>query len=247
MSPQSRSWRLTVAVVCGCAGAALLDSVLIVARFPSVSAIPTLLLACLMIGGMGVALVRVWQTRGATQTGIALGLVLGLALGSVWALEISFFTFIAPTTFALDVRDLIGDLLDGASALAVLSVGAVCAYRARDFTAGWRTALWTGMISGLVVYLMGALIINVRLDRVVHDVGAIQEYTQRGAASGAPDIYTYWAAQTLSGAVFHLIVLGLLLGAALGAVGAHVGYLLASRGVRRPSNIPEAPSPRREG
>jgi hypothetical protein len=245
MTPPSRFWRLTVAFVFGCAGVALLDSGLIVARFPSAAAIPYVLLAVLILGGMGVALA--WRAKGATRTGVAPGLVLGLApglaLGSVWVIEISFFTFIAPPTLAVAVGDLIGDLLDGAIALTVLIVGALSAYRARDFTAGWRTAIWTGMISGLFVYLMGLLIINVRLDQVVHDVGAMQEYAARGAASGAPDVYTYWANQTLSGAVFHLIVLGALLGAALGALGASIGHLLAHR---RLPNLPGRPSPHGE-
>jgi hypothetical protein len=239
MMPPSCSWRLTVAFVVGCAGAALLDSGLIVARFPSAAAIPYLLLAIFIVGGIGVALARTWRTSAATETGMALGLV----LDSVWVIEISYFTFIATPTLGVAVRGLIGDLLDAAIALAVLIVGALSAYRARDFTVGWRTAIWTGMISGLFVYLMGLLIINVRLDQVVHDVGAMQEYAARGAASGAPDIYNYWATQTLSGAVFHLIVLGVLLGAVLGALGASIGHLLAHTKL---PNLPGQPSPHRE-
>jgi hypothetical protein len=85
-----------------------------------------------------------------------------------------------------------------------------------------------GLVSGLLACLTGLLLVATGMRLLTRDPLLIAEYAARGPASGAPDLATYVAYETLAGALGHLLVLGLAMGALLGALGGLLGRGLAA-------------------
>ena len=65
---------------------------------------------------------------------------------------------------------------------------------------------------------MGLLLVTVWMPFLLRDPININEYAVRGTAEHSPDMATYFAYETMSGAVGHLIVLGIAMGVILGAL-----------------------------
>jgi len=82
-------------------------------------------------------------------------------------------------------------------------------------------------VSGLVACVMGLVVVVFWLDRVLTDPFSIQEWAERGPTSGAPNMATYFAYQTMGGSILHLLVLGIAMGVLLGGIGGGVGRVLA--------------------
>jgi hypothetical protein len=64
------------------------------------------------------------------------------------------------------------------------------------------------------------------MDFLARDPLALVEYAARGQESGAPDLRTYLAYETLAGALGHLFVLGIGAGVLLGALAGGIGRAL---------------------
>jgi hypothetical protein len=77
----------------------------------------------------------------------------------------------------------------------------------------------SGLASGSVACLTALLFTVAGMGLIAGDPVGRQEWAAQGPGSGYSGITVYWAHQSLVGSVLHLLVLGLLQGAALGALG----------------------------
>lgn len=147
---------------------------------------------------------------------LGLGIGAGIALGMLWVLEIAANNFVRPEVRSRDTFD---NIVWATISLATVAIAALRAIRARSWIHGVCTGVWAGFISGLSACLVALLIATVWNDWLTSDPLMIAEYLARGTASGAPDIATYAAYETLAGAMLHLVGLGIIGGGLLGAVG----------------------------
>lgn len=113
-------------------------------------------------------------------------------------------------------------------ALAILIQAFLVAYRTRRFVRGVQAGFWSGTVSGLVACLMGLVLVVVLLQLVINDPVSMQEWNELGNTSGASDVATYFAYETLAGAFLHLVVLGVIMGTLLGIIGGGLGRVAAA-------------------
>jgi hypothetical protein len=158
--------------------------------------------------------------------GAGVGAVLGLA----WVVEISFNNFVPPE-ISVPGRGWVDNGIWAAISLATVVLGAWGARRTGRITTGVWLGVWSGLASGLIACLMGLLLIVAAMPFLLRDPYNVAEWAARGPASGAPDLPTYLAYETLAGALGHLVALGIVAGALLGGLGGLVGW--GSRRVRR--------------
>lgn len=243
----SRSWERTAGpaaarpelrqvwrgVLAGCGLAGLLV-VLIVIRYPGplqrgLSAWELGLGAGLGFATLGAGLVwlgrRVWPA--AAIKACALGSCAGLLGGLLWMLEISFNNF-APAAISMGpARFWVDNGIWATVALLIAGASIAGAAQARRFAVGLQVGLWSGLVSGLLACLMGLLVVTAGMDALLADPYNVQEWAAGGAQSGAASMATYFAYETLAGAVLHLVVLGLGMGGLLGLLGSALGASLA--------------------
>jgi len=112
-------------------------------------------------------------------------------------------------------------------AIGILGLSVMGAYRTRRVWPGIRVGVWSGFVSGLVACLMGLLLVVVWMRLLLRDPLAISEWAALGASNGAPDMATYLAYETMTGAIGHLTVLGMAMGLLLGLIGSLVGWGMA--------------------
>jgi len=171
-----------------------------------------------------------WGARTARDDAAAhrRGVAAGLLGGLLWVLEIGFNNVPPPTVSTGRARFVVDNGAWAAIALIIAGAAATSAFRARRVGAGVRAGWWAGLVSGLLACLTGLLLVAAGMRLLLRDPLLIAEYAARGPASGAPDLATYVAYETLAGALGHLLVLGLALGALLGALGGLLGCGLAA-------------------
>lgn len=174
-----------------------------------------------------VAFVWLWQRAGAPTQRI--GLWTGLALGALWAAEISYNNFLAPP---LPGRDIVDDVFWGLVALGLVLLAARMAYR-RGWTSGVWAGIWGGLGSGLIACLVAQGMVVFGMGLITHDPLNVQEWAAIATSSGAPSMAAYFAFETLAGALIHLVVLGTIMGLLLGGIGGLLGAGLGFA-MRRP-------------
>jgi hypothetical protein len=167
------------------------------------------------------------------------GLTWGVVFGALWMLEIGYNNVIAPP---VSVRDPVDDLIWAIIALGMLILATLIAARARRLAAGLRASIWSGLMSGLVACLTALALAVFGIPLLLADPANIAEYAVRGPTSGFPTMAAYLAYQTLAGAMLHLVVLGLGMGAALGALGGLAGSMAIRVGIGRLRVPAAAPS-----
>jgi hypothetical protein len=214
-----------VALVSGCLLTALLVIVTL-ARYPGNAATAT---SYRTLGGIAIIVLLAvsgwfaWRgVRAMDEESMAarrLGLRGGLLFGLLWVLEISFNNFVPPDISTGPMRDRVDSTVLAAIAAGVLILSAVAAFRNGAIKHGLLAGYWSGLVSGLIACLMGLLLIVPWMRLLVRDPLMISEFAERGAADGAPDLATYIAYETLTGALLHLVLLGMALGLLLGGVG----------------------------
>ena len=162
--------------------------------------------------------------RSARREGSRLGVlrVAGLVLGLLWTVEIAINNVATPP---VPQRDTIDNLFWAAVAIGVFSVAAWASWRDGRISSGVAAGLWSGTASGLVACCTALLLIVFGMTLITHDPVNITEWATRGAGSGAPDMASYYAFETMAGALMHLLVLGILMDALLGAAGGVAGKL----------------------
>jgi hypothetical protein len=140
----------------------------------------------------------------------------GLGVGLLWAIEIGINNFLAPP---LPGRDIIDNLFWGAIAILLFAGSLIAAWQARRWRSGVSFGFWSGLASGAVACGMALAMVVFGMRFLLHDPLNVAEWGARSVSEPAPSMAAYFAYQTLAGALLHLIGLGALMGAALGALG----------------------------
>jgi hypothetical protein len=154
------------------------------------------------------------------------GIIIGVSTGCVWVIEIGFNNFLDPKVSTASARFIVDNSAWGLIALIALIASCAQALHTRRFMSAIHVGLWSGLISGLISCLMGLLLVVVWMPFLLRDPINIQEYADRGAAGHSPGMAAYFACETMSGALGHLIILGLVMGVLLGAIGGLFALLL---------------------
>ena len=147
----------------------------------------------------------------------------GVILGLGWVIEISVNAALPVPVTQVHWRDLFDDVVWALVAAGMVLAGAIMARRTRRFAAGAWSGAWAGLVSGLIACLASLALDTALIGLVARDPSERTEFVLRGAAQGFHDVAAYAARQTLFGSLLHLVFLGVLMGVALGAVGAAVG------------------------
>jgi hypothetical protein len=79
------------------------------------------------------------------------------------------------------------------------------------------------MIGGLLTFLGGTAILWVFNASFLHDPQNMQEFLRSHARGLAPDLQTYIVGDLLAGLIAHLTVIGIVISAIAGAIGATMG------------------------
>ena len=148
--------------------------------------------------------------------GLPEGLRAGLLTGLLWIAEISFNNFAPHSLSTANARFYVDNGAWALIALLILLASVRAAWQSRHYLAALRCGLWSGLVSGLLACLMALLLIHLWMPALLSDPLNIAEYAERSAHPGAPSMSTYFAWETLTGALGHLIVLGLVMGLMLG-------------------------------
>jgi hypothetical protein len=156
-----------------------------------------------------------------------LGMILGLVAGCAWVLEISFNNFVDPRVSTASARYFVDNGTWVLIGFALLITSFVRSLHAGQVVTAIRVGLWSGLTSGLISCLMGLLLLTVWMPFLLRDPLNIEEYAIRGIAEHSPDMATYFAYETMNGAVGHLIVLGIAMGLILGTIGGLLAQLVA--------------------
>ena len=164
--------------------------------------------------------------------GKPLGVRIGVLTGLMWVIEISFNNFVDPSISTGRARFYVDNGFWAAIALAILISSLATAFKARNITDALRVGLWSGYISGVISCLMALSLVLFGMRFLLRDPINISEYATR--ASGAPPagMASYFAYETMAGALGHLFVLGVIMGLLLGTLGGIIGRFLAQ--LRRP-------------
>ena len=186
-----------------------------------------------------------WGSRrlqaGADGSTFRAGALVGGVLGLAWVIEISFNNFVPPA-ISVPARGWVDNGVWAAISLATVGLGAWGTRRTGRRATGVWLGVWSGLASGLTACLMGLLLIVAAMPFLLRDPYNLAEWAARGAASGAPDLPTYLAYETLAGALGHLVALGIVAGALLGGLGGLIGRRLWR--LRRGAPVANPPRPR---
>jgi hypothetical protein len=188
---------------------------------PRPAAITGGLFAVVLVVYWGVTIYSTRGKRGDVHRGAHLGLVWGILIASFWSVEVAAGNLADPQTFGLAA------LYFGAAGLAFLSplfAGIAGARRSGRILAGSLVGLWSGLVSGVLTFLIIMAVTYVFLDSLLLDPQNQTDFQR----SGAPDIVAFVVGDSLAGATGHLII-GAILGPSLGTVGGVLGKSLARR------------------
>jgi hypothetical protein len=120
-------------------------------------------------------------------------------------------------------RDFIDNLFWAAIALGILAHATACSYAENRIGAGLSAGFWTGMVSGLTACWTALSLIVFGMGLITRDRINIDEWAARGPGSRAPTMAAYFAFETFTGALMHLVVLGIMMGGILGLLGGLLG------------------------
>jgi len=226
--PALLSMLLVVAVTC----VALVGVIAMVHSYGTSSAIES---------GVGVAILLavswfLWRrgrraSRGTDSPTVERAIVLGVCLGMLWVVEIGVNNFLAPP---LAARDILDDVFWAVIAASILGYASLQGYRTNSVVRGIEVGTWSGFVSGLFACAMALSVVVFGMRFITHDPLNVAEWAERGASSRAPGMAAYFAFETYAGALGHLLVLGLAMGALLGTAGGSLGKVLwRAVGLRR--------------
>lgn len=184
-------------------------------------------------GAFGVLLVLViWVafrgTRPRTIEGhqaLQIGSRTGALCGVLWLIEISF-NNIVPPDISVPHRDLVDNIFWLIIVAITLLAAIIGSVRTKRFASGVTIGMWSGFISGMFACLAGLSLVVFRIDLLLRDPLAQAEYAVRGPTSGAPDMATYFARDTMAGGFGHLVLLGIIMGVLLGFFGGGIGRVI---------------------
>jgi hypothetical protein len=148
---------------------------------------------------------------------------LGLCIGLLWTIEISINNFIRP---GLPLRDIIDDIFWAIVALLILITSIRETYRVKKFSIGLKSGFWTGFASGAIACFTALLFVVFGMKYLLLDSLNVKEWTDLKATADTSDIAVYFAYETFTGAIMHLVVLGVFMGLILGSLGGVIGWTL---------------------
>ncbi len=168
------------------------------------------------------------STRPDVAAARRLGSIGGVVFGLLWVIEISFNNFVPPDIATPAARGIVDNGIWALIAVSMVVVAAASALSARRFMAGVHAGFWSGLVSGLMACLMGLLLVVFWLQFVLRDPFSVQEWAERHIESDAPNMATYFAYETMGGALLHLVVLGIIMGTLMGLIGGGIGKAVAA-------------------
>ena len=208
-----------VAVLTGVAAAAAL---LIVSclRYPAILRLPgaAVVMAGTVVALLGYAACGAWALRhpsAGQRTGLAWG-TLGAAM---WATEV---WAGGPAKLSYSAEQVTGLTFLLLAVAATVAAGILAAARIRTARAAWQAGLFSGLVSGVMLYAFGVIMTLSTLP-ILASRG---DYRAQFAHSRAPDIATYLVGDAFAAVTAHLVI-NLFLGLAGGGLGA-----LIARGAR---------------
>jgi hypothetical protein len=179
------------------------------------------LILLVLTGWLGFRVVRGASRQKPMRSGP--GISVGLFLGLLWVIEIGINNFIAPP---LPARDTMDNIFWGVIALMIFISALFAAKRTGRIWAGIEAGAWSGFVSGAVACWMALSLIVFGMKFILQDPLNVAEWAERGLASSASSMASYFAYQTFAGAFLHLTVLGILMGTLLGLLGGGFGKVL---------------------
>ncbi len=199
----------------------LLASLFSMIRYPGILTplavgILYLVLFALTIGAYLVTVIRLSHPATPdTMLALSWGVRWGLLIAALWIIELLAGNLGDGHGWVL-IPYYVGEF--GAYGLTV-AAGLLGARRTCRVSTGALIGLWSGVVSGLVMALALLLVAYGLSGHLQHDPQTIQEFQR----SGAPDLTTYIVGDFLAAMIGHLLLVGLLLGTALGALGGLIG------------------------
>jgi hypothetical protein len=191
----------------------------------------------LLAAAVGLWIFRRRAMRQKDPTQIGLPILVGLALGLLWAVEIGINNFLAPP---LPARDIIDNLFWAAIALSILVLVILRAWQTGSLWRALEAGVWSGFTSGLVACVMALVVIVFGMRFLMQDPLNLAEWAAQVSKNTAPAMSDYFAYETFAGAFGHLLVLGIAMGGLLGALG---GLLV--KGIQRVTQPHRPPQPSR--
>ncbi|WP_109489155.1 hypothetical protein [Occallatibacter savannae] len=166
--------------------------------------------------------------------GKRIGAWIGFATGILWVIEISFNNFVDPQISTGRARFFVDNSFWAAIAFTMLIAALATSARNTTIVSGIRVGLWSGYISGIIACLMALSLILFGIRFLLRDPLNIAEYAARAPGASPAAMASYFAYETIAGALGHLFVLGIVMGLLLGLIGGVLGALFARIRSARP-------------
>ena len=204
--------RLTAAAVLAGTVAAAVVAAVASLRYPAIVRLPGAgpVLAVTVITLLGYAAGGAWALRHPSP-GHGVALVWGTLGGAMWSAEI---WCGGPAKLSHPLEQALGALFVVLALAATVSGGVRAALRFRQAGPAWQAGLFSGLISGLFVYVF-AVIMTLATLPILASRG---DYQAQFAHSHAPDMATYLVGDILAAVAAHLVI-NLVVGLAGGGLG----------------------------
>ena len=179
-------------------------------RLPGAAAVMALTVAALL-GYAACGAWALWHPAAGQRTGLAWG-AFGAAMWSaeIWAG--------GPAKLSYSAEQVAGLTFLLLAVAATVTAGLVAAARIRTARAAWQAGLFSGLVSGIVVYGFGVIMTLSTLPVLA----SRSDYRAQFAHSHAPNIATYLVGDILAAVSAHLII-----NLVLGMIGGGLGALIA--------------------
>ncbi len=237
---QTRTTQFSILFAVSLVGTVLVPIVALLYSYSTLSAIESGAGFAILLAVAGsLWLVRRRSSQRKDSRAIHRAVLVGMVLGLLWMVEISINNFVAPP---LPTRDIIDNIFWTVIALSILIFTIFRAYQTDSLARGIEAGTWSGFVSGLLACCMALSVIVFGMRFLTQDPLNVAEWAELGASSQAPTMAAYFAFETLAGAFGHLIILGIVMGGLLGAVGGGLGKSIqrTDRWLRRSRQIQQA-------
>lgn len=158
------------------------------------------------------------------ERALRVGLGFGLALGTLFILQL-LVPYLTPQTDADSQRSSL--ISYGVVALLILAAGFAGGWRTRNIRKGIQAAPWCVLVGMLIWYAAEFgffyLFSNTPTGKAFMDMEMQLDF----ARSGATDYAAFMMSDLMGAGFFHLLLIGLLIGTALGSLGAFAGKTLS--------------------
>ena len=220
-----RSRLTAAAVLAGTVVAAIVVAVASL-RYPAIVRLPGAgpVLAVTVITLLGYAAGGAWALRHPSP-GHGVALVWGTLGGAMWSAEI---WCGGPAKLSHPLEQALGALFVVLALAATVSGGVRAALRFRQAGPAWQAGLFSGLISGLFVYVFAVIMTLATLPILA----SRSDYQAQFAHSHAPDMATFLVGDILAAVAAHLVI-NLVVGLAGGGLG-----VLIARAARPAATVP---------